>query len=240
MENAYTAPMSTLHLIGGEKGGVGKSVVARLCVQYCLDRSLPFAAVDADGSHGALLRFYGDYTKPVDLSRFESADEILSLAIDDPRRVVVDLPAQSDRLVTAWIKEAGILELAAESNVQVVFWHVIDDGKDSVKTLDRLLTRYEGAARYCIVKNLGRGSDFSLFDHSETRARAGRLGAAVLELPELHAPAMQKIDRLDTSFWSAMNVARTGPDAFSRMERQRIKVWLNGAYDQIARLGDLF
>ena len=31
---------------------------------------------------------------------------------------------------------------------------------------------------------------------------------------------------------SAMNVARTGPDAFSRMERQRIKVWLNAAYDQ--------
>jgi hypothetical protein len=232
--------MSTLHLIGGEKGGVGKSVVARLCVQYCLDRSLPFAAVDADGSHGALLRFYGDYTKPVDLSRFESADEILSLAIDEQRRVVVDLPAQSDRLVTAWIKEAGILELAAESNVRVVFWHVIDDGKDSLRTLDRLLARYEGAARYCIVKNLGRGSDFTLFDHSETRARAGRLGAAVLELPELHAPAMQKIDRLDTSFWSAMNVARTGPDTFSRMERQRIKVWLNAAYDQITRLGDLF
>ena len=46
--------------------------------------------------------------------------------------MIVDLPAQSDRLVTAWIKEAGILELAAESGVGVVFWHVIDDGKDAV------------------------------------------------------------------------------------------------------------
>src|SRR5580698_978117 len=232
--------MSTLHLIGGEKGGVGKSVVARLCAQYCIDRALPFAAVDADGSHGALLRFYGDYTRPVDLTRFESADEVLSLAVDEPRRVLVDLPAQSDRLLTAWIAEAGILELAAESDVKVVFWHVIDDGKDAVRTLERLLSRYEGTARYCIVKNLGRGSNFTLFDHSETRAHAGRLGAAVLELPELHSAAMQKIDRLDTSFWSAMNVTRTGPDAFSRMERQRIKVWLNASYDQIARLGDLF
>lgn len=232
--------MSTLHFIGGEKGGVGKSVVARLCAQYCIDRALPFVAVDADGSHGALLRFYGDYARPVDLARFESADEILSLATDEPRRVLVDLPAQSDRPLTAWIQEAGILELAAESNVRVVFWHVIDDGKDSVKTLDRLLRRYEGAARYCVVKNLGRGTDFSLYDRSETRALAGRLGAAVVELPELHGPAMQKIDRLDASFWSAMNVVRTGPDAFSRMERQRIKVWLNAAYDQITRLGDLF
>jgi hypothetical protein len=232
--------MSKIHFIGGEKGGVGKSVVARLCAQYCIDRALPFAAVDADASHGALLRFYAEYTRSIDLARYESADEILAVATEVPRRVLVDLPAQSDRLLTAWLAEGGVLELAAESGVQLVFWHVIDDGKDSVKTLERLLSRYEGTARYCIVKNLGRGSDFTLFDHSETRAHASRLGAAVLELPELHSAAMQKIDRLDTSFWSAMNVARTGPDAFSRMERQRIKVWLNAANDQIARLGDLF
>jgi hypothetical protein len=232
--------MSTLHFIGGEKGGVGKSVVARLCAQYCIDRSIPFAAVDADSSHGALLRFYAAYAKPVDLSRFESADEILSLAADEPRRVLVDLPAQSERLLAAWIKEAGILELAAEVGVRIVFWHVIDDGKDALTTLDRLLSRYEGAVRYCVVKNLGRGKDFSLFDHSPTRARAEQLGAVVLELPELHSAAMQKIDRLDASFWGAMNAPQTGPDALSRMDRQRIKVWLNAAYDQFAKLGDLF
>ena len=56
--------MSTIHFIGGEKGGVGKSVVARLCAQYCIDREIPFVAADADGSHGALLRFYSDYTQP--------------------------------------------------------------------------------------------------------------------------------------------------------------------------------
>src|SRR5262245_61487375 len=101
--------MSTIHFIGGEKGGVGKSVVARLCAQYCIDRGLPFVAADADGSHGALLRFYSDYTRPVDLSQFESADAIIGLATETDRRVIVDLPAQSDRLVAAWINEAGIL-----------------------------------------------------------------------------------------------------------------------------------
>ena len=134
--------MSTIHFIGGEKGGVGKSVVARLCAQYCIDRAIPFVAADADGSHGALLRFYADYTRPVDLSESESADAILGLATESERRVLVDLPAQSDRLLAAWIKEAGILELAAESGVRVVFWHVMDDGKDALTTLDRVLSRY--------------------------------------------------------------------------------------------------
>ena len=77
--------MSTIHFIGGEKGGVGKSVVARLCAQYCIDRAIPFVAADADGSHGALLRFYADYTRPVDLAEFESADVILALATESDR-----------------------------------------------------------------------------------------------------------------------------------------------------------
>jgi hypothetical protein len=230
--------MSTIHFIGGEKGGVGKSVVARLCAQYCIDRSIPFVAADADGSHGALLRFYGDYTRPVDLTELQSADGILSLATESDRRVIVDLPAQSDRPLAAWILEGGILDVAAESGVRVVFWHVIDDGKDALTTLDRVLARYGETARTCVVKNLGRGKDFSLFERSPAFAAAQRLGTAIIELPELHAPVMQKIDRLDASFWAAVN--GNGAGAFTRMDRQRVKVWLTACFDQLTKLGDLF
>jgi len=232
--------MSTIHFIGGEKGGVGKSVVARLCAQYCIDRQLPFLALDADGSHGALLRFYGDYTRPVDLTDFESVDQILALAIEADRRVLVDLPAQSDRLVGAWVDEAGILDLAAESDVEVVFWHVIDDGKDALVTLARLLARHGDKARYVVVKNAGRGKSFDLFQQAPVRAEAERLGASVLELPELNSAVMQKIDRWDASFWAAAQGTAAGPEAFSRIDRQRVKVWLTSAYDQFAKLGDVF
>ena len=37
--------MSTVHFVGGEKGGVGKSVVARLLAQLFIDRALPFVAL---------------------------------------------------------------------------------------------------------------------------------------------------------------------------------------------------
>jgi hypothetical protein len=232
--------MNTIHFIGGEKGGVGKSVVARLGAQYCIDNKLPFAAVDADVSHGALLRFYGAFTRPVDLANYESADQILTLATEEPHRVLVDLPAQSDRLLTAWVAEGGILDLAVESQVRLVFWHVIDDGKDALTTLARLLERYGNRVDYCVVKNQGRGKDFTLFDRSPVRATCDQLGATILDIPELHAPAMQKIDRLDASFWGAINGESTGPDAFTRMDRQRVKVWLLACYQQIAKLGEKF
>ena len=247
--------MSKIHFIGGEKGGVGKSVVARLLVQWAVDKGLPFAAVDADESHGALLRHYPTFARAVDLARPESADEIVSLALDQrspdgravaDRRVIVDLPAQSDRLVAAWLAEAGVLDLCAESRVDVVFWHVMDDGKDSIATLGRLLARHAGKprdqrdnVRFVIVENLGRGKEFSLFDRSAERAAANAAGAVTIQLPELHTPAMRKIDRSDGSFWAAVNNPEFAADLFTRMDRQRIKAWMVAVYDQLARLGDV-
>lgn len=40
--------MNKIHLIGGEKGGVGKSVVARLLAQYFIDKEIPFVGFDTD------------------------------------------------------------------------------------------------------------------------------------------------------------------------------------------------
>ena len=50
--------MANIHFIGGEKGGVGKSVVARVLAQYFIDHNHPFLGFDTDRSHGALMRFY--------------------------------------------------------------------------------------------------------------------------------------------------------------------------------------
>jgi len=48
--------MSSLNFIGGEKGGVGKSVVARVLAQYFIDNELPFTGFDTDRSHTTFTR----------------------------------------------------------------------------------------------------------------------------------------------------------------------------------------
>lgn len=50
---------------------------------------------------------------------------------------------------------------------------------------------------------------------------------------------MRKLDRSDGSFWASVHNPDFAPELFTRMDRQRIKVWMQGAYDQLARLGDL-
>jgi hypothetical protein len=228
--------MSTIHFVGGEKGGVGKSVFARLLAQYFIDRQMPFTALDADVSNASLLRVYSDYCRPVDLAHLESADDIFTLASEMPgRQVLVDLPAQSERPLAVWMDNGGIAELVAEMQIRLVYWHVMDDSKDAVVALSRLLARHGDSVRYCVVKNAGRGKDFSLFDHSPVRAEAERLHAHILELPELHGPVMRKIDRFDTSYWAAINNSTHG-EVFTRLERQRVKVWQWRVFKQLSSL----
>ena len=61
MSRPSMASTTNIHLIGGEKGGVGKSLMARVLAQYLIDRQLPFLGFDTDRSHGALMRFYSAY-----------------------------------------------------------------------------------------------------------------------------------------------------------------------------------
>jgi len=88
--------MGTVHFIGGEKGGVGKSLVARLLAQYFIDHGLPFVGFDSDRTHGALMRFYASYSSPVLIDDYQSLDRLVELAAADPaRRSLVDLAAQT-------------------------------------------------------------------------------------------------------------------------------------------------
>ena len=50
--------MARIHLIDGEKGGVGKSLFTRVMVQYAIDKKLEHSLVDADITNQDVKRFY--------------------------------------------------------------------------------------------------------------------------------------------------------------------------------------
>jgi hypothetical protein len=229
--------MTRIHFVGGEKGGVGKSVLARVLAQYHIDKEKPFTAFDGDLSHGALVRYYGDYTQAVDIGSFESADQIAEAAVESGCDVIVDLAAQAARPLDSWITESGLVDFSEDAGVGITLWHVMDDGTDSVRLLEKVLDTYGAGPQYILVRNHGRGGDFSLFDESEVKARAMALGARVMDLPSLHAGSMRKIDRAGASLWAAANNKdkAKGP-TLGMMERQRVRVWLNKAYSELDKV----
>jgi len=226
--------MTNIHLIGGEKGGVGKSVVARLLAQYFIDHSIPFLGFDSDRSHGALLRFYAGYASAVVIDRYESLDAIVEAAAEQPeRRVLVDLAAQTQEPLTKWMDESQLLDVAPEIGLQIRYWHVMDSGKDCVDLLKLLLDRYERRLSYVIVQNQLRGDQFDILRGSGLLERAQDLGAKVVVIKRLQEAAMTKIDGNSSSFWAATQKADANATPLGILERQRVKSWLTSAYEAI-------
>jgi len=230
--------MNKIHLIGGEKGGVGKSVVARVVAQYLIDKNIPFLGFDTDRSHGSLMRFYSDYASPVIVDDYESLDAIVEAAVEfSEKRVLVDLAAQTHDPLVKWMDDSGVLETAEELGVQFNYWHVMDNGKDSVDLLKKMFDRFGNRLNYVIVLNQLRGETFDIFYASGERERATEFNAKVITLKRLHEPVINKIDAGSTSFWAAKNRTSTDLKGLGLLERQRVKLWLRAAYEQIDTVG---
>jgi CobQ/CobB/MinD/ParA nucleotide binding domain len=230
--------MANIHFIGGEKGGVGKSLLARALAQYMIDRNIPFLGFDTDRSHGALLRFYTGYASPVVVDRYEALDSIIEAAVDLPeRRVLVDLAAQTHAPLVKWMEESGVLGLADENNLTIQYWHVMDAGRDSVDLLRKLLDRFGTGLNYVLVRNQVRGNDFNALEQSGEQARAQDLGAKIITVKHLHDAVLNKIDAASSSFWKAQGSPERESAALGLMDRQRLKMWMRDVYREFDDVG---
>lgn len=227
--------VSKIHLIGGEKGGVGKSMVSRLLAQYFIDNNVPFVGFDTDRSHGSLMRFYTQHASPALVDRYDALDAIIETAVEQPgRRVLVDLAAQTHDALVQWMDESGVLDMADLSGLGLHYWHVMDAGRDSVDLLARLLDRFGQRLQYVVVRNHLRGDDFAQLDHSGQLERARGLGAKVMDLKKLQDAVVHKIDARNATFADARQSG--GADSLGLMERQRLKMWMSSAYASIGAL----
>ena len=226
--------MAGLEFIGGEKGGVGKSVLARVIAQYCIDRNERFLGFDTDRSHATFMRFYGDFAAQVVIDDFTSLDHIAeAITTNSGRRVLVDLAAQTMPPLQRWLEDADVLSLLAEDYIPVRFWHVMDDGIDSINLLENLVEKFGSKVQYVVVLNHGRGRNFANFQASKAKARALEHGATIIELRGLHEASMRKIDLHNSSFWAAINHRGT-EQSLGILERQRVKVWLQKTYADLS------
>jgi hypothetical protein len=232
--------MRSLNFIGGEKGGVGKSVVARLLAQYFIDLGRAFTGFDTDRSHTSFSRFYAAHASPVIVDTYEGLDQIVTGfdEVSDQGRqgsVIVDLAAQTADPLARWIKDSDLLALMLEMGVTVNLWHVADAGQESVDLLERLTTTYGENANYIVVKNAVRGRDFSQLEASPAFKNALAHGADVIAIGLLQEACMRKIDRQNVSFSAAL-ARRSEPDALGMLERQRLRTWLNATFAEFGQL----
>jgi len=145
--------MSYIHFIGGEKGGVGKSLVARVLAPSILligaSRSRVSTPTNRTARYCASMRIFA---APAVLDRHDSRDPIIEHALEDPqRRILVDLAAQTQQSLGKWLDDADVIGLAQEHGLTLTWWHVMDAGRDSVDLLRQWLDQFGGRVKLVVA-----------------------------------------------------------------------------------------
>jgi len=218
-----------LILTHGEKGGVGKTTVARVIADYLRSRETPFRAFDAEGGTGQLLRFYPAETTAVDVSNAANVAPILDYLMDGSAKnlALVDLGARSGEDLRNWLYRGGALEEAADNRLGLTVVYVLGGAIDSVGHLKECFAALGPDVRYVIVKNLGVASRFEVYDGSKIRAELLRAGASEIVFPPLDSTVYQSVDKASISF---ADFAENQGGRFSYTERRYCRSWLRDCY----------
>jgi hypothetical protein len=218
-----------LILTHGEKGGVGKSTVARLIADFLNSRNASFRAFDAEGSTGQLLRFHPSETAAVNMASAASVAPVLDYLMEPggKRIALVDLGARSGEEVKSWLYRGGALEEAEASRLGLTVVYVLGGAVDSVGHLKECFGALGRDAQYVIVKNYGVAGKFDVYDQSHVRKDLLAAGAREIAIPALDGAVYQSVDRASMSF----SAFADGQNAnFGYTERRYCRTWLRECF----------
>jgi hypothetical protein len=226
--------MANINLIDGEKGGVGKSWVARTMLQYLIDNAIPRASIETDRSNPTVLNIYKE-SKAAVFSENEKmadvADVIFEYALK--KTVVVNLPAQAHRAVSKWIDTKGLLDLGKEHDVTFIKWFVSDGESDSIELFIESLEHYQGYITHVFIKNWGRCDEWGYFKAHEAIQKAiAEYNVAVIDFPKLSDGRRIEINAKRLTFEDASNYPE-----FGIIGRNQIKTYLRDAYKAFESTG---
>ena len=220
--------MPTIHLIDGEKGGVGKSFVAKTMIQYALDRGLAHTVVETDRSNPDVANIYGDNCKRAILSENErqahKSDRIFELALSKP--LIVSLPSQVHKSLASWIEKNKLLEFAPGCGVNFLKWFVSNGEYDSTKLFAKSLNYYEDRLPHILVKNFGLCDEWEQIDDDELLQELIRkYQVKVIDFPKLGYNERYLINKEQLTFGEAKTSSK-----LTILAKQRVANFLNSAY----------
>ena len=139
--------MSTVHLVLQGKGGVGKSVIATLLVQYLLDKGLAVTRFDADPVNSTLAGFSGLQVTKVDLiETTEKGRRINPRRFDDLVEKIASQPAQSHVIVDTgasafvplvhYMVSNDVADVLTKTGYELVIHSVVTGGQALLDTLN--------------------------------------------------------------------------------------------------------
>ena len=234
--------MADIHFLGGEKGGVGKSFVCRTLADFHIEREIDFALFDSDRTQPDVLKIYrskvgargaifSESPRHVD-----SANAIITTAVDDDRRVLVNLPGNSLKPLLAWMDKSNFVDTVEEAGGKFYYWFVCSAGVGSMEMFGQTVSAFDDRVEHIFVKNFGMSEDWESFDKDdELQELLKQRDVKVIDFPAFIGNYHRnQIRKLGLTFLEGRERKE-----FKSVGRQRARSFIDEAFAQFDSLGVL-
>ncbi len=234
----------TVILVGADKGGVGKTTVARTLLDYFTAHQVAIRAFDTESPRGSLKRFHPDITEVVDVTQVGDQMKIFdTLANATADVTVIDVRAGLLSSTLRALNEIGFLDTAKKGQITFAVFHILGP---SIASLEEIAETAEiiGDASYYLVKNFINNTTFFEWDPATYSSYFNRIkGAKDITVAKLNEMACEQVEVAGVPFVSfvANKGANGEPANYSFVLRGYVRHWLGNVWSQYdqAKLMDL-
>lgn len=224
-----------IYLVGGSKGGVGKSMVTMALIDYLQGNGESVVLIETDTSNPDVWKTYGDDTKG-ELVNLEEADgwiKLINICGDADNKdsiIVINTRAANNQGVQKY-GETLNNTLEELGRKLVVLW-VINRQRDSLELLKDFRDALPNALIH-VVRNgyFGEESKYQLYNSSKVRASVEEKGGKSVTLPDM-------ADLLaDDIYTKRMTIAKASADLpiGNRAELKRWKTLAAAMFSEVAK-----
>lgn len=184
-----------VHLFHGDKGGVGKSLLAAAFGEYLLGKGRPVSVVESDTQNADAGRYFDGAAsvRKINLRATDGWVEFLTVLDREPNEeIIVSLPGGIGGIVTA--NAPRLLAAVADLKRSLTVWWVLNRSVDSVALLAPVTAAFGNAAgvKVVAVRNLhfGEPGKFRRWNDGKPREKFLKSGGLEVDFPDLHELAV--------------------------------------------------
>jgi hypothetical protein len=226
-------------LVGADKGGVGKTTVARALLDYLVAHNIPTRAFDTEAPRGTLRRFHPDITEVVDITSTSDQMKVFdSVSTADARITVIDVRAGLLSTTLKALRDIGFLDAAKKSQLTFGVFHILGPSVASLVEIAETST-YMSDLSYFLVKNFINNTTFFEWDPATYNTYFKKIkGAQEITVPKLNEMACEQVELASVPFVSF--VANKGMDGqaanYSFVLRGYVRHWLGNVWAELDRV----
>jgi hypothetical protein len=214
----------TVVIVGADKGGVGKTTVARTVLDYFKAHGVDAKAFDTEHPRGVLVRFYPNQAEVVNLRDSDHQIKVFD-NLSRSTVTVIDVCAGLLSDTLKLLGEIGLLDMVKEEMVDIFVLHVIGSTVASFEEIEVTQKALAGAKHFIVANHT---NDAAFFEGIDSVAKDALSKSPRIDIPQLDNRATEHVEASNQPF---SDFAKDDKNSFTM--RGKVRTWLKDVFAQL-------